>query len=87
MLSIFFHVPVGHLNVVWGVCVCVCVCVCDLVMSDSYSLMDYSLPGSSVQGVFQASILERVAIPFSRGSSQPRDQTCISCIGRWIFYH
>ena len=40
--------------------------------------MDYSLPGSSVHGILQARILEWVAISFSRGSSQPRDQTCIS---------
>ena len=46
-----------------------------------------SLPGSSVHGIFQARILEQVAIPFSRGSSCPRDWTCISCIGRWILYH
>ena len=49
--------------------------------------MDCSLPGSSVNGVSQASILECVAIYFSRGSSWPRDQTHISCIGRWILYH
>ena len=48
--------------------------------------MDYSLPGSSVHGVFQARILEWVAIS-SRASSQPRDQTCVSCIGRWILCH
>ena len=36
--------------------------------------MDYSLPGSSVHGIFQARILAWVAISFSRGSSQPRDQ-------------
>ena len=35
--------------------------------------MDYSLPGSSVHGISQARILERVAIPFSRGSYRPRD--------------
>ena len=34
--------------------------------------MDYRLPGSSVHGIFQARILEQVAISFSRGSSQPR---------------
>ena len=38
----------------------------------------YSPPGSSVHGVLQARILEWVAIPFSRGSSQPRDWTQIS---------
>ena len=42
--------------------------------------MDCSPPGSSVHGIFQARVLEWVAIPFSRGSSQPRDQTWVSCI-------
>ena len=37
-------------------------------------------PGSSVIGILQARILEWVAIPFSRGSSQPRDWTLVSCI-------
>ena len=40
--------------------------------------MDYSLPGSSIHGIFQARILAWVAFPFSRGSSQPRDQTQVS---------
>ena len=39
-----------------------------------------SPPGSSVHGIFQAWILEWVAISFSRGSSQPRDRTRVSCI-------
>ena len=49
--------------------------------------MDYSPPGSSVHGVLQTRILEWVAIPFSRGSSRPRDRTsvsCIFCMGRWV---
>ena len=37
--------------------------------------MDCSLPGSSVHGIFQARVLEWVAISFSRGSSRPRDWT------------
>ena len=41
--------------------------------------MDYSLPGSSVHGVFQARILEWVAIFCCRGSSQPRDRAHVSC--------
>ena len=49
--------------------------------------MDYSPPSSSIHGIFQARILEWVAISYSRGSSQPRDWTHISYIGRWIFYH
>ena len=40
-----------------------------LVVSDSVTPMDYSLPGSSVHGSSQARVLEWVAIPFSRGSS------------------
>ena len=39
--------------------------------------MNYSLPGSSVHGTFQARTLEEVAIFYSRGSSRLRDQTCI----------
>ena len=62
-------------------CVCVCVCVCVLVAQSCPTLwdpMDYSLPGSPVHGILQARILEWVAIPFSRGSSWPRDQTWVS---------
>ena len=52
--------------------------------------MDCSPPGSSVHGILQARILEWVAMPFSKGSSWPRDWTWISwvsCIGRQILYH
>ena len=46
-----------------------------------------SLPDSSVYGTSQARILEWISISFSRQSSLPRDQTCISCTGRWVLYH
>ena len=49
-----------------------------------------SLPASSIHAILPARILEGVAIPSSRGSSQPRDRTRISCvsyIGRQIVYH
>ena len=49
--------------------------------------MNFSPPGSSVHGILQARILESVAISSSRGSSRPRDQIRVSCIGRWILYH
>ena len=42
--------------------------------------IDCRLPGSSVPGIFQAKIVEWVAIPFSRGSSRPRDWTWVSRI-------
>ena len=48
--------------------------------------MDCSLPGSSAHGIFQARILEWVAISFSRGSSQPRDWTQVSRIVSRCFY-
>ena len=38
-------------------------------------------------GLLQARVLEWVAMPSSRGSSQPRDRTCVSCMGRRILYH
>ena len=52
--------------------------------------LDCGPPGSSVDGIFQARILEWVAISYSRWSSQPRYQThvsCISCTGRLILYY
>ena len=61
----------------WAVCAQSCLTL-------SYAV-DCSLSGSSVQGMFQARILERVAMPSSRGSS-PRDQTCISCTAKGFFY-
>ena len=50
------------------------------VMSDSEHHGDCSLPGFSVHEILQARILEWIAMPFSRGSAQPRDWTQVSCI-------
>ena len=52
--------------------------------------MDCSQPGSSVHGILQARVLERVATPSYRGSSQPRNQTHVSYtsrIDRRVPYH
>ena len=52
--------------------------------------MDCNQSGSSVHGIFQARILEWVAISFSRGSSWPKDRTRVSSVswtGRRILYH
>ena len=49
------------------------------VMSDC-DHMDHSLPDSSIHGIFQARVLEWIAIAFSRRSSQSRDWTWVSCI-------
>ena len=53
--------------------------------STLWDTMDCRLPGSSIHGISQARILEWVAISFSRGSSQPRDQTPVSCIADGFF--
>ena len=47
--------------------------------------MDHSLPGSSVHGNLESWVLVWVAIPFSKGSSQSRDQTQVSCIAGRFF--
>ena len=47
--------------------------------------MAYSPPGFSVHGIFQARILEWVAISYSRGSSWPRDRTWVSCLVGRLF--
>ena len=49
--------------------------------------MEYSLPGSSVQWISPGKNTEWVAMPFSRGSYQLKDQNYISCIGRQTLYH
>ena len=64
----------------WPTTICTCNYMCQwseiaqscLTLCDP---MDCSLPGSSVHGIFQAMVLEWVAISFSRGSSRPRDRT------------
>ena len=55
-----------------------CLMLCDAI--------DCSPPGSSVHEILQAGILGCVAIPFSRGSSWPRDQTWVFCIASRFFF-
>ena len=50
-----------------------------------YDTMYCSLPGSSVRGILQPRVLEWIAFPFSRGSSQPRDRTQVSHIASGFF--
>ena len=68
--------------------VCMCVSHCSHVQLCNPT--DCSPPGPSVHGVLQARTLEWAAVPSSRGSSPPRDRTCVpyvSCIGRWVLHH
>ena len=62
-------------------------CVCAQSHPTLSDPLDYSPPRSSVHGIFQARILEWVALPFSRGSSQPRDWTWVFCISGELFTH
>ena len=77
-LQCFSHIILFNFHYV---CVCLvtqsCLTLCDP--------MDCSRPGSSVYGIYQARILEWVAISFSRESSQPRDWTLVSCIAGGFF--
>ena len=73
--------PFGLLVLLILICAQLCLTLCDP--------MDYSLPGSSVHGIFQARILGWVAIYYFRRCSWHRDWTCISCVscfGREILY-
>ena len=80
--------PLGYLlriYMLYSVYVCVCMPAKSLQSCTTLcNPMDCSPPVSLVHGVLQARILEWVAISSYRGSSLPRDQTCISCIGRRI---
>ena len=66
---------------------CVCMCVYKSLQScpTLFDPLDCSPPGSSVHGILQARILEWVAMPSSKGSSQPRDRTHGPCIAAGIF--
>ena len=69
-----------------------CACVHAKSLQSCPTLCDpreCSPPGNSVHGILLVRLLEWVAMPSSRGSSQPRDQThvsCVSCIGRQFLY-
>ena len=63
---------------------------CVFVLSHTMTLcspVGCSPPVSTVHGIFQARILEWVAISYLRGSSWSRHWTWVSCIGRWVLYH
>ena len=78
----FFHPPLRSIRVR----------VCSIPQScpTLCNSIDCSPPGSSVLGILQARILEWIDIIFTRGSSQPRDPTCVSCdscFDRWSHNH
>ena len=82
-LSIFPSYLICWYKVVYDIPLCVCsVAQSCLTLCNP---MDCSPPGSSVHGILQARVLEWVAVSFSRGSSQPSDQTRVSCSAVGVF--
>ena len=75
--ALHVHYPLTHIGLVCVLVVQLCLTLCDP--------MDCSSPGSSVHGILQARMLEWVAIPSSRGSSQPREWTWVSHIAGGFF--
>ena len=65
----------------------ICCYFSNSVMFDSVTPWTVACQAPLSMGFSRAKILEWVAISSSRGSSWPRDWTCISCVGKWILYH
>ena len=79
-----------QLEGLWQPCLEHCLKVKVIVVESCLTLCNHTdcrPPGFSVHEILQARILERITIPFSRGSSQPRDQTPGLLHCRWILYH
>ena len=82
IIRVQVFIPLGRFVLCCAKSLQSCLTLCDR--------MDCSPPGSSVLVILQTKILEWIAMPSSRGSSQPRDQSCISyvsCIGRQVFFY
>ena len=78
----FDSMRISYIFIYIHLCVCACQSLSHVTLCNT---MGYSSPGSSAHGIFQARILERVAISFSRGSSWPREQTRVSRIAGRFF--
>ena len=92
-LSSLWYTAAPHWWSISHVALCICQCCCCAVLSRVWLFLTSwtaACPGSSVHAIFQARILEWVAIASSRVSSPLRNWTwvsCISCFGRRILYH
>ena len=81
IINDLWYNPILVSSIVW-----LCCCLVAKSCLTHCNPIDCSPPGSSVHGVFQARILEWVAISFARRFSRPRDGTSVSCLGRWILH-
>ena len=84
-LAFFFGPQDGFGNSRLFVIIVIVVKVAQLCLTLCDPMDDCNIPGSSVYGILQARIQERIAIPFSRVSSQPGDQTQVSRIAGEFF--
>ena len=95
MTSVYLTGPTSNINTYLNYIYNINMCACSVAQlcSTLCNPMDCNPPGSSVHGIFQARILDWVAMPSFRISSPPRNQTrvscvsCISCTGKRILYH
>ena len=79
-----------QMHKIWYLWKCHIACMHAKSLQSLWDSMDCSPPGSCVHGILQARILEWVAMPSSRGSSQPKDWmhiSYVSCISGQILYH
>ena len=88
MLSLNFRIicSISVNNVIGNLIVHVHACSVAKSYPALFDIMDCRPPGSAVHRIFHARMLEWFAISSSRGTSQPRNQPCISCTGRWIIH-
>ena len=84
-LPYFLHQPPDAWAIIWMFSDCAVLCLVAQSCPTLWDSMDCSPPGSSVHGILQARILEWVAMPSSRGSSQTRDRTQVSRIAGGFF--
>ena len=91
LISLLLVVEPPCLSPVWDYFLHCTFCMCASLVTQSCLTLcnpvECSPPGSSIHGILQARILELAAIPFSRGSCQPRDWTRLSHTGRQSLYH
>ena len=81
------HEAVGEIHKCLSWAKSICATLSCSIVPNSVTLQTVAQQGSSVHGIFQTRMLEWVTIFSFRESSQPRDQTPVSCIGRQIIYH
>ena len=87
MIKTKYKIPLISICVCLSLYIYVCMCLVARSCQTLCDPMHSSLPGSSVHEISQARKLEWVAMPSSRGSTQPSDPIHVYCIDRLFLYH